>query len=89
MPAERPFRYRADVIEQLWQHGVHPSERTPPEVVHEFVSDQYRLELRRLRDQLLRKEFPKHEYHGRVVELRKQYWLVSLAPAEWLAGSRG
>jgi len=81
---EGPFRYRADVLEQLWRHGVQPAERTRPDLVHEFVSDLYRHELRRLRDRLLRKEFPKPEYSGRVVELRKRYRLISMRSAEWL-----
>jgi hypothetical protein len=84
---DRPFCYRADVIEQLWRHGVHPTARTRPELVHEFISDQYRHELRRLRERLLDKHFPKHEYYGRVVQLRKRYWLVSLKPREWLLGA--
>jgi hypothetical protein len=78
------FRYRAEVLEQLWRHGVQPTARTPPERVHEFVSDLYRYELRRLRDRLVSKEFPKPEYYGRVVSLRKLYPLISLKPHEWL-----
>jgi hypothetical protein len=85
LSTDGPFQYRTDVLEQLWRHGVHPTEGTRPSVVHEFVSDLYRHELRRLRDRLLRKEFPKPEYYGRVVELRKRYWLVSMKPDEWLA----
>ncbi len=54
-----PFRYRADVLEELWRHGVQPTERTPPALVREFVRDLYRYEIRRLRARLLRKEFPK------------------------------
>jgi hypothetical protein len=84
LTAEPSFHYRADVLDQLWLHGVHPGERTPPAVAHELVSDLYRYELRRLRDRLLKKEFPKPEYYGRVVELRKRYWLISMKPEEWL-----
>ena len=71
-------------MNELVGHGVHPTGDTPPALVHEFVSDLYRHELRRLRDRLLRKEFPKAEYFGRVVELRKRYRLISFTPAEWL-----
>jgi hypothetical protein len=71
-------------MEQLARHGIQPTERTPPALVHEFVSDLYRYELRRLRDRLMKKEFPKPEYYGRVVELRKRYWLISTPPGEWL-----
>jgi hypothetical protein len=78
------YRYRAAVIEQLWRHGVHPTPETRPDLVHEFVSDLYRFELRRLRDRLLRKEIPKAGYYDRVVELRRKYPLVSLKAAQWL-----
>ena len=77
-------RYRAAVLEQLWVHGVQPTSSTRPELVHEFVSDLYRFELRRLRDRLVRNEIPKAGYYDRVVELRRKYPLVSMKPAEWL-----
>ena len=80
------FRYRADVLDQLSRHGIRPSSSTRPEVVHEFVSDLYRFELRRLRDRLVRKEIPKVGYYDRVVALRVKYPLVSLKPQEWLEG---
>lgn len=78
------YRYRAEVLDQLWHHGVHPRENTRPELVHEFVSDLYRFELRRLRDRLVRKEIAKAGYYDRVVALRRKYPLVSLKPSQWL-----
>jgi hypothetical protein len=81
------YRYRADVLEQLERHGVRPTSSTPPELVHEFVSDLYRFELRRLRDRLVRHEIPKDGYFDRVVALRRQYPLVSLKPHEWVVVS--
>ena len=78
------YRYRADVLEQLERHGVRPTSSTKPELVHEFVSDLYRYELRRLRDRLVRREIPKEGYFDRVVALRRQYPLVSLKPQDWL-----
>ena len=78
------YRYRADVLEQLRSHGIRPTSSTRPEVVHEFVSDLYRFELRRLRDRLVRKEIPKVGYYDRVVALRRRYPLVSLKPHEFL-----
>ena len=83
------YHYRSEVIAQLWRHGVHPSLDTPPELVHEFVSDLYRYELRRLRGQLVRGEIPKVGYYDRVVELRRQYPLVSLKPVQWLEAEPG
>jgi hypothetical protein len=53
-----PFHYRPEVLEQLLRHGVRPTDMTRPELVHEFVSDLYRHELRALRDRLVAKEFP-------------------------------
>ena len=78
------YRYRAVVLEQLWHHGVQPRPSTPQELVHEFVNDLYRFELRRLRDRLVRREIPKVGYSGRVVQLRLKYPLVSLKPHEWV-----
>jgi hypothetical protein len=78
------YVYRAAILDQLLRHGARPSAGTRPEVVHEFVSDLYRHELRRLRDRLVAKEFPKTEYFGRVVELRTQYRIISMRPSEWL-----
>jgi len=63
-------RFRSDVLAELLRHGVRPTSSTRPELVHEFVSDLYRFELRRLRDRLRQHEFPKHEYFDRVVVLR-------------------
>ena len=78
------YRYRAEVLDQLWRHGVQPTPATRPELVHEFVNDLYRYELRRLRDRLVRREIPKAGYFDRVVELRRKYPLVSLNPSQWL-----
>lgn len=74
------FRYRPEILEQLARHGVQPRPTTRPELVHEFVSDLYRHELRRLRDRLVRREIPKLGYYDRVVELRRKYPIVSLKP---------
>ena len=76
--------YRRDILDQLWQHGVQPTAATRPELVRGFVSDLYRYEIRRLRDRLLRNEFPKPEYYGRVEELRNRYRVLALQPAEWI-----
>lgn len=78
------YRYRADVLAQLARHGARPAASTPPTLVHAFVSDLYRFELRRLRDRLVRREIPKAGYFDRVVALRRKYPLVSLKPEQWL-----
>ena len=79
-----PYRYRAEVLNELARHGARPTRRTRPQLVHEFVSDLYRHELRSLRARLVRKEFPKKEYAARVIELRTRYRLISIRTEEWL-----
>ena len=79
------FRYRASVLEQLSRHGVQPRSTTDPELVHAFVSDLYRYELRVLRDRLRDRQFPKPEYYGRVVAIRDRYRVIALKPHEWLS----
>ena len=80
---QREYRYRREVLDALLSHGVRPTPATPPALVHEFVSDLYRFELRRLRGCLVRGEIPKEGYFDRVVELRRKYPLVSLKPEFW------
>ena len=78
------YRYKQDVLDQLSRHGVCPTSGTSPELVHEFLNDLYRYELRRLRDRLVRREIPKAAYYGRVVEVRRRYPLLSLKTWQWM-----
>ncbi len=78
------YRYRPDVLEQLWRHGVQPRPTTSPDLVFEFVSDLYRYELRRLRARLIGGEIPKAGYYDCVVDLRRKYPLVSLKVHQWV-----
>lgn len=78
-----PYRYKPEVLEQLWLHGIHPTPGTRPELVHEFVSDLYRYELRKLRHRLVTGQIPKAGYYDRVVALRRKYPLVSVAARYW------
>jgi len=78
------YRYRADVLGVLLEHGIRPTHTTPPAVVHELLSDLYRFELRRLRSRLVRKEIPREGYRDRVIALRRRYPLLSVNPDFWL-----
>ena len=80
MPERPTFRYRDDVLAELWKYGVRPKAHTPPDLVRSFINDLYRHELRRLRDRYLRKEFPKREYLDRVVQVRDKYPVLALRP---------
>jgi hypothetical protein len=83
---DRPtFVYRDDVLAALWHYGVRPNAHTPPELVRRFINELYRHELRRLRGELLRQEFPKTEYIDRVVAVRQRYRVLALRPREWVA----
>lgn len=84
MPDRPVFRYRQDVLAELWKYGVRPTEHTPPDLVRSFINDLYRHELRRLRDRYMRQEFPKREYLDRVVQVRDRYRVLALRPRQWL-----
>ena len=77
------FRYHPVILEELARFGVFPTPDTRPALVHEFISDLYRIELRRLRARLVRGEIPKARYAADVVELRRRYPLVSIRAALW------
>lgn len=78
-----PFTYRSEILETLAAHGLAPTPHTPPAFVREALSGLYRHEIRQLRARLLRREFPRHEYAGRVDSLRRRYVLLKLPVALW------
>jgi hypothetical protein len=78
------YRYQPVILEELARFGVFPTSDTPPELVHEFINDLYRFELRRLRERLVRGELARAEYAGQVVELRRRYPLVSIRASLWV-----
>ncbi len=79
---EGPYRYRPDVLIELWRHGLQPTSKTPPELVRNTVRDLYKYEIRALRERYLRREFPKAEYWTRVDNLRRQYPVLALLPRQ-------
>lgn len=85
MAADRPtFRYRDDVLAELWKYGVRPTEYTPPELARGFIRDLYRFEIRKLRERYVGTEFSKADYFNKVVELREKYPVLSLVPRLWV-----
>ena len=80
------YRYRVEVLAQLWRHGVQPTSHTPPELVRDYVRDLYKYEIRRLRERYLQREFPKAEYSVRVDTLRRQYPVLALHARQFLDG---
>jgi hypothetical protein len=82
------YRYKREVLDQLAAHGVFPTPSSRPELVHDFVNDLYRYELRRLRDRLLRREVKKTDYYNLVVEVRLRYPALALKPWQWVEQGR-
>ncbi len=78
------YRYRSEVLEALARHGIVPRETTPPLFIRDQLNDLYRFEIRRLKARLLRGEFPKTDYIGRVLDLRGKYMLLSIPVEEWM-----
>ena len=67
VPGARPplmaYRYQPVILEELARFGVFPTEDTPPSLVHEFINDLYRFELRRLRERLVERRDPEGRLH--------------------------
>ena len=77
------YDYAPEALEVLAGHGLCPSSTTPPELVRDALSDLYRYEIRRLKQQLLAGRFPKASYIDHVIDLRKKYWLLSVPHERW------
>jgi len=78
------FDYAPEALEILAGHGLQPTASTPPRVVRGALNDLYRYEIRRLKRRLLAGEFSKARYLDLVVELRMQYWLLSVPVDRWV-----
>lgn len=83
------YDYVPEALEVLAAHGLCPTPDTPPGAVREALSDLYRYEIRRLKRRLLAGEFPKDDYSPRVIQLRRQYWLLSIPVQQWARVDHG
>ena len=77
------WTYPAELRDALLSFGISPGPGTSPRFVRDQLSDLYRYEIRRLRGRLLAGEFPKADYVGHVISLRKKYWPLALTPEQW------
>ncbi|HEX6463484.1 MAG TPA: hypothetical protein VFZ98_03480 [Vicinamibacterales bacterium] len=77
------FHYVPEVLETLAGHGLAPDSSTPPSRVRDALRDLYRYEIRRLRQSFLRGDIPKPDYSRHVIDLRRQYWLLSVPVQHW------
>jgi hypothetical protein len=77
------WTYPDELRDALLKFGLAPRPETPPRFVRDQLSDLYRYEIRALRRRLRAAEFPKADYVGHVVGLRKKYWPLALTPERW------
>ena len=78
------YTYHQQILDELARHGLKPIATSSPEWLRDVVRNLYKHEIKRLRGDYLDGRFPKREYAGRVVALRKRYWLLSIPTALWL-----
>jgi hypothetical protein len=77
------FKYRDTVLTQLARHGLKPNADTSPDFLHDFISDLYLYEIRRLKSRLRAGLIRRADYAEHVVELRRRYPLLSLPVQQW------
>jgi hypothetical protein len=75
--------YHPEILEELARHGLKPGPTSPPALLRDAVRDLYKYEIKRLRGELLAGRFPKSDYAGRIIELRKRYWVLSVPTHLW------
>ena len=83
------YAYTPEVLEELAIHGLRPRRSTPPQTLRDALRDLYKYEIKVLKRRLLAGEFPKAEYAGRVIELRRRYPLLSVPVEMWLVRTAG
>ena len=64
------FKYHESVLRELARHGIIPQDDTPPELIRDYVSGLYLVEIRTLRAKMKAGQIPKKDYARRVAELR-------------------
>lgn len=82
------FRYRETVLKELVRHGIIPRDDTPPEFVHQFVTDLHLFEIRRLKRQMLAGRIRKADYAATVEALRRRYPILSLPLRLWITSEQ-
>ncbi|HVH57371.1 MAG TPA: hypothetical protein VM791_14015 [Vicinamibacterales bacterium] len=77
------YAYTPEVLDELAVHGLAPGVDTPPKFLRDALRDLYKYEIKVLKRRLLTGEFPKQEYAGRVIALRRKYPLLSVPVQLW------
>lgn len=79
------YVYAPEVLEELATHGLRPGPATSPQLLRDALRDLYKYEIKVLKRRMLAGEFPKQEYAGRVITLRRRYPLLSVPVELWIA----
>lgn len=77
------YSYHDHVLDELARHGLKPLPASGPERLRNAVRDLYKYEIRTLREAYLARQFPKREFAGRVLELRRRYRILSVPTELW------
>ena len=85
---DQTYTYHPTILEELARHGLKPRPSTSPGQLRDAVRDLYKYEIKRLRGELLAGRFPRTEYAGRVIELRRRYRVLSVPIHLWIGGDR-
>jgi hypothetical protein len=83
------WTYPPELLAALAGHGIAPRPDSDPRFVRDYVSDLYRFEIRRLKRRRQTGDVRPEDYVGRVIALRKQYWVLTLEPSAWERICRG
>ena len=76
-------RYKATIILELARHGINANAETTPQLIHDFLNDLYRYEIRQLKKKLNAGLIPRDDYSAHVTRLRERYPLLSLPIRFW------
>ena len=82
---DQTYAYHPEILDELARHGLKPRPSTSPAQLRDAVRDLYKYEIKRLRSELLAGRFPRTEYAGHIIELRKRYWVLSVPTHLWLS----
>ena len=77
------MRYKPEILDELWRHGLNPRATSDPARLREQINDLYRIEIRKLRDRCRAGEFSTKDLPAHVAALRKRYLLLSIPLANW------
>ncbi len=75
--------YKATVLSELARHGIEPDAEATPELIHDYLNDIYRYEIRRLKRQMKAGLIARNDYSAHVTRLRERYPLLSLPIRFW------